>query len=150
MYPIEVAPTPFYFGETIDASIANYRAQDWEFSGTIYPGKYGNGKLGEFREKTTPVGHFKTSANKFGLYDMHGNVLEWCADPWHENYEGAPIDGSVWDASNDSGSKILRGGSWDNRPRLCRSAFRLHNTSGYRIGRIGFRVISPLSTPRTL
>ncbi len=132
--------TPFYFGETIDASIANYNGNY----------TYSSGKKGEYRQKTTPVGHFKTSANKFGLYDMHGNVWEWCADPWHENYEGAPIDGSVWDASNDSGSKILRGGSWDYNPGHCRSAYRYLSASDSRIRCIGFRVVSPISTPRTL
>jgi formylglycine-generating enzyme required for sulfatase activity len=139
------ATTPFYFGETIDASIANYCAQDGKIGETVYPGKYGNGKLGEYRKKTTPVGYFKDSANKFGLYDMHGNVWEWCADPWHENYEGAPIDGSVWDASNDSGSKVLRGGSWGNSPGFCRSARRSYGTSDFRYWSIGFRVVSLLS-----
>jgi len=124
--------TPFYFGETIDASIVNY---DGNYT-------YGVGKKGEYREKTTPVGHFKTSANQFGLYDMHGNVWEWCADSWHENYNGAPIDCSVWDASNDSGSKILRGGSWIDLPRDCRSAYRDWNSADYRSHySLGFRVV---------
>jgi len=136
--------TPFHFGETIDASIVNYRAQDWEFNGTTYPGKYGNGKSGEFREKTTPVGHFKTSSNRFGLYDMHGNVWEWCEDSWHENYEGAPIYGSVWDPSNDFGSKVLRGGSWYNYLRFCRSSSRLCSPSDDLFRFIGFRVISSI------
>ena len=130
--------TPFYFGETIDTSIVNY---DGNYT-------YGFGKKGEYREKTTPVGHFKTSANKFGLYDMHGNVWEWCADSWHDNYEGAPSDGSAWDASNDSGSKVLRGGSWDYYPRYCRSAFRRYCTSDDLVRLIGFRVISPIPSPQ--
>jgi formylglycine-generating enzyme required for sulfatase activity len=140
--------TPFHFGETIDASIANYRAQDWKGGDTNYPGKYGNGKLGAFREKTTPVGHFKTSSNKFGLYDIHGNVWEWCEDSWNENYEGAPIDGSVWNPSNDSGSKVLRGGSWNDYPRNCRSALRYYGTSDVLDWDIGFRVISSIPSPQ--
>lgn len=132
--------TPFHFGETIDASIANY---DGNYT-------YGSGKEGEYRSKTTPVGHFKTSANEFGLYDMHGNVWEWCADCWHENYEGAPDDGSVWNASDDSGSKVLRDGSWYDNPWFCRSAFRYYGTSDCRSRLIGFRVASPIPTPETL
>ena len=132
--------TPFHFGETIDASIANYNGNY----------TYGSGEKGESRSETTPVGHFKTSANKFGLYDMHGNVLEWCADRWHKNYEGAPDDSSVWDASNDSGSKALRGGSWLFNPGCCRSAYRDYFTSDDRGKSIGFRVVSPIPTPRTL
>ena len=129
--------TAFHFGETIDAELANYDAkgdvdQDWV-------GNYGRGILGEYREKTTPVKTFP--ANSFGLYDMHGNVWEWCLDSWHENYEGAPIDGSARDASNDSGSKILRGGSWFLFPRYCRSACRSRNSADSRSLDSGFRVV---------
>ena len=126
--------TPFHFGETIDAANVNYDGNH----------TYGSGKEGEYRQKTTPVGYFKDSANKFGLYDMHGNVWEWCADSWHKNYKGAPIDGSVWDASNDSGSKVLRGGSWGNYPWDCRSAFRFCGTSDDLYRYFGFRVICPI------
>ena len=132
--------TPFYFGETIDVSIANYDGNH----------TYGSGKKGGYRPKTTPVGHFKTSANEFGLYDMHGNVWEWCADRWQKNYKGAPDDGSVWNAFNDSGSKVLRGGSWYSNPGDCRSAIRRYYTSDYRSRYFGFRVASPIPTPKTL
>ena len=111
--------TAFYFGETIDAEIANY-------GGNRDP--YGRGKKGDYRGKTTPIKTFP--ANSFGLYDMHGNVWEWCLDSWYENYDDAPTDGSARDASNDSGSKILRGGSWIFDPGGCRSSYRGRNTVG--------------------
>jgi formylglycine-generating enzyme required for sulfatase activity/nucleoside phosphorylase len=115
--------TPFYFGTTISSEVANYRAQDEKVEDKIQPGKYGNGKLGEFRNKTTPVGHFPP--NGFGLYDMHGNLWEWCLDHWHENYDQAPSDGSAW-LSDRTASRLVRGSSWLNIPRYCRSASRSH------------------------
>jgi len=76
--------TPFYFGETITTDLANYHG-DYT---------YASGPKGVYREQTTDVGSFPPNA--FGLYDMHGNVWEWCADLWHDNYNGAPTDGSAW------------------------------------------------------
>ncbi len=95
--------TPFYFGETITPALVNY---DGNFP-------YGAAAKGQYRESTTDVGSFPPNA--FGLYDMHGNVCEWCQDKWHENYSGAPTDGSAWEAKrneNDNRSRLLRGGSW--------------------------------------
>jgi formylglycine-generating enzyme required for sulfatase activity len=103
--------TPFYFGKTITTELVNY-------CGNV---TYGNAPKGEYRNQTTPVGQFP--ANAFGLYDMHGNVREWCVDEWHENYAGAPTDGSVW-LNGDKDKSPLRGGSWDYYPNDCRSAFR--------------------------
>ena len=76
--------TPFHFGETITGELANYRANS----------TFADEPKKEYRQQTTPVRQF--SPNAFGLYDMHGNVLEWCLDDWHQNYEDAPIDGSAW------------------------------------------------------
>jgi formylglycine-generating enzyme required for sulfatase activity len=134
--------TPFHFGETIDAELANYQAEDEKIGDTIYPGKYGRGKFGEYRRQTTPVGSFGV-ANDFGLFDLHGNVWEWCEDHYHENYEGAPTNGISWldlDASEDA-FRVLRGGSWGYDPRNCRSACRNGSYAGHRIGNLGFRVV---------
>ncbi|MEC4807059.1 MAG: formylglycine-generating enzyme family protein, partial [Jaaginema sp. PMC 1080.18] len=139
--------TPFHFGESITTELANYNGNY----------TYAEGSKGQYREETTPVGTF--SPNSFGLYDMHGNIWEWCADPWHENYEGAPTDGRVWhddiddnryqnypeslsDLLNDKLNHILRGGSWFNYPKHCRSANRNRSfdTDAEDIN-IGFRVV---------
>ncbi|MEY3827899.1 MAG: hypothetical protein RLZZ148_2720, partial [Cyanobacteriota bacterium] len=136
--------TPFYFGATITTDYANYRGTDWTTGGNTYPGNYGLGPKGIFREETTEVGSFP--ANAFGLYDMHGNVWEWCADDWHENYEGAPEDGTVWLNTNNSQQgnyKCLRGGSWYDYPVYCRSAIRDRLDAGDYVDSVGFRVVCP-------
>jgi formylglycine-generating enzyme required for sulfatase activity len=128
--------TPFYFGETINTDLANYRGTDNEEYGLS--GSYGRGPKGEYRKQTTDVGDFPP--NSFGLYDMHGNVWEWCADEWHDNYDGAPTDGSVWLDGNKQRS-LVRGGSWDENPFMCRSAHRnysdrrdvLNDFAGFRL-----------------
>ena len=121
--------TPFYFGETITGKLANYRASN----------TYAEEAKGEYRGETTPVGQFPPNA--FGLYDMHGNVLEWCADTWHDNYEGAPTDGSVWIKNGDDNRSLLRGGSWCFNPDNCRSAFRVDLNRRGNFNSLGFRVV---------
>jgi formylglycine-generating enzyme required for sulfatase activity len=80
-------------------------------------------------------------ANAWGLHDMHGNVLEWCLDEWHENYNGAPADGTAWLSNAGKEWRVLRGGSWINYPIHCRSASRHSNhPAGAYHGLIGFRV----------
>jgi formylglycine-generating enzyme required for sulfatase activity len=133
--------TPFHFGETIDAEVANYAAEDEKIGETFYPGKYGRGNFGAYRKKTTSVGNFEVT-NNFGLSDMHGNVWEWCEDNWHENYENAPNDGSAWiNLRENNNTYVLRGGSWLNGPNLCRSAYRNRNLTGSYIDNVGFRVV---------
>ncbi len=90
--------------------------------------------------KTVPVDHYKP--NPWGLYQMHGNVWEWCEDEWHNNYVGAPIDGSAWVSSsaNKVGGRVLRGGSWYNFPLYLRSACRSGNQPTIRIYDVGFRI----------
>ncbi|MFB2895762.1 SUMF1/EgtB/PvdO family nonheme iron enzyme [Aerosakkonemataceae cyanobacterium BLCC-F50] len=131
--------TPFHFGETITTDLANYCGEDRTIDGKLYRGSYDNGPKGIYREQTTEVGSFP--ANAFGLYDMHGNVWEWCADHWHRNYEGAPTDRSIWLSSDESSIRRLRGGSWFVNPVLCRSAVRNNNIPGNNNDNIGFRVV---------
>jgi formylglycine-generating enzyme required for sulfatase activity len=122
--------TPFHIGDTITTELANY---DGNFI-------YGDGKKGEVRQQTTDVASFP--ANAWGLHDMHGNVWEWCVDPWHKDYQGAPEDGCPWldEKPAHNADRLLRGGSWHSLPRNCRSAFRSKNHPGDRGNNIGFRV----------
>jgi formylglycine-generating enzyme required for sulfatase activity len=89
-------------------------------------------------KKTHPVGLKK--ANAFDLHDMHGNVWEWCQDRWHENYNGAPSDGSAWELGGEE-SRVLRGGSWRGSARDCRSANRVRVTPSGRGFDGGLRVV---------
>ena len=97
--------------------------------------------------KTRPVG--QKSPNAFGVYDMHGNVWEWCEDVWHNNYDRAPKDGSAWSQRRDVYDewRVLRGGSWFYSGAFCRSAFRSDNYSSHRDNMIGFRVVVSARTP---
>ncbi len=108
--------TPYYFGETINTDLVNH-----------------NGK----HNKTTKVGKFPS--NSFGLYDMHGNVWEWCEDGWHGKYINAPNDGTAW--SNGNNRLLLRGGSWESNSMFCRSASRNCNSMYDRTRSYGFRLV---------
>jgi eukaryotic-like serine/threonine-protein kinase len=124
--------TPFYFGSTITPALVNYNGN--------FP--YGDAPKGQDRAQTTDVGSFPPNA--FGLYDMHGNVWEWCQDEWHESYNGAPVDGSAWETKgneNDNLRRALRGGSWNHGAQGCRSANRNGVNAGNRVLSIGFRVV---------
>ncbi len=126
---------PFHYGGTITTDQANY---DGNY-------KYGSGSKGMYREKTVGVGSFP--ANDFGLHDVHGNVWEWVEDCWHENYKGAPTDGSAWEreSGGDCRYRVLRGGSWSYAPRSLRSADRFRIFAGDRFYINGFRIARTLT-----
>ena len=151
--------SPFHFGSTPTTDIANYdgtysygRGPESDHPKQIYgigsdpahttmatparlPGEHpGSG--------ADPVGSFPPNA--FGLHDMHGNVWEWCADHWHDNYHGAPSDNSAWTSGGISFLRVLRGGSWFNVPWGCRSASRARANAGYLDSLIGFRLVCSL------
>ena len=128
--------TPFYFGKTITGKLASY------FTDVT---SYLRERKIETESETTPVGIFPP--NQFGLYDMHGNVCEWCLDYWHDNYQGAPTNGSAWLSENDDDGRILRGGCWYFPPRHCRSASRLIGSPDAGAIGDGLRVVCEI--PRT-
>ena len=125
---------------------------EWEYAaraGTQTAYSFGDdaARLGDYawyddnsNKMTHPVG--EKQPNAFGLFDMHGNVWEWLADPWHENYDGAPIDGGVWENGGDSRYRLLRGGSWNDDATFCRSAYRGNYIPVDRNGNIGVRVLA--------
>src|SRR5262249_35045303 len=88
--------------------------------------------------KTQPVA--KKKPNTFSLHDMHGNVLQWLEDPYHRNYDGAPLDGSVWSEGANARRRVARGGSWYNGPQHLRSGYRRWYTAVDRYYYLGFRV----------
>ena len=97
---------------------------------------------GNSESSTQPVG--LRQANQFGLYDMHGNVWEWCRDLWDEHAYKRRCDGvqnpEVIGSSADDAGRMFRGGCWFNSPRLCRAAYRGRWSPGFRVGDQGFRV----------
>jgi formylglycine-generating enzyme required for sulfatase activity len=89
---------------------------------------------------TSPVGVF-AKPNPFGLYDMHGNVWQWCQDVWHDTYVGAPTDGTAWVTDGEPGRRVARGGSWCQEAGGARSAFRRSLEWDGRTFDFGFRVV---------
>ena len=94
---------------------------------------------GNAKGNDPPVGAKKP--NPWKLYDIHGYLWEWCADPWHPSYESAPADGSTWTAGGDPDSGVLRGGSWKDRPEALRSHFRRAAPRSLRDDAVGLRCV---------
>jgi len=88
-----------------------------------------------------PVGNFP--ANPFGLYDICGNVWEWCEDHWHDDYDGAPDDGRAWldEDAEEGAPRVVRGGGWGDNARDCRCAYRSYGGPGSRFHVLGFRLV---------
>ncbi len=124
--------TQYHFGDAITTAVSNYKG--------IYP--YGDVSWGIDRDETTHVGFFG-AANAFGLFDMHGNVGELCLDPWHDTYDGAPSDGSVWIENGDNYVHVVRGGRYFGSPADLRASSRsmCYNPTND-CGDCGFRVVA--------
>ncbi len=113
--------TPFWWGAAITTDQANY-------NGTH--GYAGSSLKGENRAKTVPVSSFQPNA--WGLYQVHGNIWEWVEDCWHDNYNGAPSDGTAWTAGASCRRHAVRGGAWDRIPQTLTSAYRMSFSTSYR------------------
>ncbi|WP_107668626.1 SUMF1/EgtB/PvdO family nonheme iron enzyme [Cyanothece sp. BG0011] len=128
--------TPFYFGPTLTGDLANYMAK------RLYAGESSS----IYRQETTSVSAFYP--NPFGLYDLHGNVWEWCADAWYSTYENASSSGTPRSSSQQETRRVLRGGSWDEDAYHCRCASRYaYHPQGVGVSQIGFRVMLMASSP---
>ena len=125
--------TAYYWGNEIGKGNANCAPVGKEACGSEWD-----------NEQTAPVGSF--AANAFGLYDMAGNVWQWVQDCYHDNYNGAPTDGSAWTTGNCRGTleedlqRVIRGGSWISGPLNLRSAGRFRDTFNNGGNNLGFRV----------
>jgi formylglycine-generating enzyme required for sulfatase activity/nucleoside phosphorylase len=121
--------TAFNCGEALNKKLANYLdTQD-----------YKTNRKGEYINQTKAAMSFQ--ANAFGLYDMHGNVREWCSDNWHNNYQGSPLDEKAWNSGGNNTLKILRGGCYLSKMEDCRSASRSKDVPSNRNCNNGFRVV---------
>jgi len=126
---------------------------EWEYAARsggkdeIWSGTSEEGELRNYSvfnaNRTEPVGEGEgRKPNGLGLYDMSGNVWEWVEGCWHDDYKGAPTDGSAWleAGGGDCGRRVIRGGSWDSVPVFLRSSSRVRSDAGFRGLTIGFRL----------
>jgi formylglycine-generating enzyme required for sulfatase activity len=121
----------FPSGGCINTRQANYDGRtDYYYCGA---------KTGAYLGRTQPVGSYP--ANPWSLSEMQGNVWEWVADCWHDNYQGAPEHGTAWEGGDRCASRVVRGGAWDDGPDALRSAFRNHWSPSYRYADLGFRLV---------
>ena len=127
--------TPYHYGETLTPKFANCSSNF--LTGVIKA-------LAPGQKRTTPVGSYE--ANAYGLFDLHGNVWEWCADTWHENYFGAPPGGNPWIEGGQEEYRVVRGGSWGSGPKDCRSAYRFRDAPYFCCNDVGFRVACSLAS----
>jgi formylglycine-generating enzyme required for sulfatase activity len=122
--------TNFYFGQTLTPKLAQCKAN------------FGIPLIAVLTGQSADVGSYLP--NTFGLYDMHGNVWEWCLDHWHGNYDGAPSDGTAWLTDDENSPRLQRGGSYGINPRDCRSAVRIYGSPHDKSFNSGFRVVCAL------
>jgi formylglycine-generating enzyme required for sulfatase activity len=125
--------TPFWWGTSITPKQANY---DSNYT-------FNRGRKGRHRRQTVPVDSFE--ANSWGLFNVHGNVFEWCEDIWHADYTNAPTDGSAWLQGVANDRRVVRGGSWANIPQSLRAAYRSWYASEDRHSDLGFRLARTLN-----
>lgn len=124
---------------------------EWEYAAR--GGRYSQGYLYAGSDRLKQVGWYKQNsgketkevglllANELGLYDMSGNVYEWCEDVWHDSYNGAPADGSAW--VDNSASHMFRGGCYFYESRYCRTSYRNINDPTFTYFNVGFRLALP-------
>jgi formylglycine-generating enzyme required for sulfatase activity len=130
----DAAHPPYPWGDAEICRHANLADQSFRRAG--FGGDIAN--CDDKEARTSEVGRYP--ANPFGLHDMHGNVWEWVADPWQNDYDDAPTDGSAWEKNGDASRRVVRGGSWDYQPVNLRSAYRFRGTTDVRYFNLGFRV----------
>lgn len=118
----------YSFGPAITLELANLKEESQPFET-------------QSRDRFTPVGYLGL-ANDFGLYDVHGNASEWCLDPWHESYNGAPTDGSVWEEGGDLSQRVVRGGYYGSSAYSSRSSARMSLSYYTTYLGVGFRVVT--------